>query len=270
MSMAALPKFDDAVLEQICACLGDTSFGFTGSEIARLLAACGIEDPSPTMTKRHRLHDALSQRQAQDGAGNSVARFIIEAMKPARYVGQSQTFDARRAELNEALAFAGLELGEDGQLTKGKTASTLSEVEQRARRLKAELLRRNVHPDALRFCKAELLDDNYFHAVLEASKSVAEKIREKSGLTTDGSELVDVAFSVKNPVLAFNTLQTPTERSEQTGLANLMKGMFSAFRNPTAHAPKVNWDVTEQDAADLMALVSLLHRRLDAAVKTRP
>jgi hypothetical protein len=47
---------------------------------------------------------------------------------------------------------------------------------------------------------------------------------------------------------------------------NLMKGMFGAFRNVTAHAPKISWVITEQDAMDLL---TLLHRRLDAAVFTR-
>ena len=31
---------------------------------------------------------------------------------------------------------------------------------------------------------------------------------------------------------------------------------------------QVTWNVTEQDALDLLTLVSLLHRRLDAAVPT--
>jgi len=58
--------------------------------------------------------------------------------------------------------------------------------------------------------------------------------------------------------------------SEHRGLMNIMKGVFSAFRNPTAHEPKVSWHVTEQDALDLLTLASLLHRRLDAAVRTAP
>ena len=45
----------------------------------------------------------------------------------------------------------------------------------------------------------------------------------------------------------------------------LAKGLFSAVRNPTAHAPKVAWAVERQDALDILTLVSLLHRRLDAA-----
>jgi len=49
---------------------------------------------------------------------------------------------------------------------------------------------------------------------------------------------------------------------------NLMKGMFGTFRNVTAHAPKIHWVMTEQDALDLMTIASFLHRRLDSAVRT--
>jgi hypothetical protein len=44
--------------------------------------------------------------------------------------------------------------------------------------------------------------------------------------------------------------------------------MFGTFRNVTAHAPKIHWNITEQDALDLLTLCSLLHRRLDAAIRT--
>ena len=63
----------------------------------------------------------------------------------------------------------------------------------------------------------------------------------------------------------FNGLETDWERSEQTGLATLMKGIFSTFRNPTAHAPKVVWATSRADALDMLTLASMLHRRLDNA-----
>jgi hypothetical protein len=49
------------------------------------------------------------------------------------------------------------------------------EAQARADDLRAELARRQAHPDVLRICRAELLQQNYFHAVLEACKSVADK-----------------------------------------------------------------------------------------------
>jgi len=123
----------------------------------------------------------------------------------------------------------------------------------------------------LKYCNEELLVDNYFHAVFEATKSIAEKIRSKTGLTSDGSALVDEAFSLKSsiPHLALNSLQTESEQSEQRGFMNLLKGLFGTFRNTTAHAPKITWPIAEQDALDILSLVSLLHRRLDNAVEAR-
>ena len=70
------------------------------------------------------------------------------------------------------------------------------------------------------------------------------------------------------PFLAFNSLRTDSEQSEQKGLLNLLKGMFGTFRNPTAHAPKISWNMTEQDALDLLTMASFLHRRLDGAART--
>jgi hypothetical protein len=41
------------------------------------------------MTKRHRLFEALRQRQERDGCANLVIAFIQETMKPVRHNGRS-------------------------------------------------------------------------------------------------------------------------------------------------------------------------------------
>jgi uncharacterized protein (TIGR02391 family) len=268
--MAPIPSFDETTLRAICDVLGDTSTGLTGSEIGQILRDCAIADPFPGITKRHRLYESLSQRQNSDSCGNYVVSFILAAMKPVRYVRDRQLFETRREVLNQTLSFVGLTLGEDGQLRQTAAAKTIGEARERASLLRRALLDRQVHPDVLQFCREELLQDNYFHAVFEATKSVADKIREKSGITSDGSQLVDEAFGGSQPLLAFNSLRTPTERSEHTGLMNLLKGLFGTFRNTTAHAPKIKWVINEQDALDMLSLASLLHRRLDKVVRTRP
>ena len=76
---------------------------------------------------------------------------------------------------------------------------------------------------------------------------------------------MDAAFSLAKgaPILAINSLQTKTEEDEQKGFSNLLKGMFGMFRNVTGHAPKIHWEISEQDALDLLTLVSLIRRRLD-------
>lgn len=70
---------------------------------------------------------------------------------------------------------------------------TIDQALERADRLRAALVLRNVHPDVLRFCTAELLDENFFHAVFEAMKSITAKLRQLTGATTDGADLVHAA-----------------------------------------------------------------------------
>lgn len=263
-----LPAIDEAHLEQICNVLADTTTGLTGTEIGTLLRRLDIADPNASATKRVRLYDALSSRQRGDRCGNNVIAFIQEAMNPVRYHSDADYFAAKRDELNTVLAFCGYSLGEDGRISQKTKATTLSEAEERARRLERKLRARGVHPDVLKFCRAELVQENYFHAVFEATKSVADKLRDLTGLTSDGAELVGKALAGQTPLIAINTLQTETERSEQSGFVNLLKGMFGTFRNVTAHAPKIKWPISEEDALDLLSLASYLHRRLDTAVRT--
>ncbi|MGE3336000.1 MAG: TIGR02391 family protein [Rhodospirillaceae bacterium] len=266
----AVSEFDDATLERLAAVLGETGSGLTGTEIGKYLHECRIPDVAPGITKRHRLYAALQSKQRQDRCADNVLAFVKHVMTPVRYVGKSDLFNQRRIETNEVLAFVGLHLTDQGKLHRRKAVETLSEAEAAASALRRALNERKVHGDVLKFCRAELLADNYFHAVFEATKSVAEKLREKTGLTADGSVLVDEALGMGSglPRLAFNTLQTENERSEHRGLMNLIKGVFGAFRNTTAHAPKIHWQVSEQDALDILTTLSLIHRRLDTAVQT--
>ena len=266
-----IPPFNEANLEQACNVLGDTGTGLTGSEIGRYLRECGIADPNPGMTKRIRLYDALVSRQRSDSCANNICAFIQRVMNPVLHVQSPDYFKKKQAELNRVLSFEGLRLSDEGKLEPCKQARTITDAEAAADQLRRKLIERGVHPDVLKFCRAELVQGNYFHAVLEAAKSVAQKIRDKTRLTSDGGELVDEAFGIGKkayPVLAFNSLSTDSEQSEHKGLMNLMKGFFGTFRNPTAHAPRISWKITEQDALDMMTVASLLHRRLDEAVKT--
>ncbi len=266
-----IPIIDTEVLRSLCDILGDTSSGLTGTEIGQLLSACDISDPLSGNTKRHRVFEALNQKQHADGCANNVIAFIQRAMNPVRHVGEMDYFEGQRSRLNEVLAFAGMELREDGKIVASTPVTTLTEAAQRADELRRILRERNIHADVLRFCREELLVNNYFHTVFEATKSVAEKIRQRTGLKTDGSELVDTAFAFKNqsPYLALNSLQTESEKSEQKGFMNLLKGLFGTFRNTTAHAPKITWPIDKQDALDILSLVSLVHRRIDQAVDVR-
>lgn len=263
------PKlFSESELHAVAQALGDTERGLTNAEIDELLHLCRVHDDFGPGTKWKRIHINLWNQQARDGRRNASLAFIRKAMKPERYLRDSGRFDSMRVNLNKALSFAGLEVNEAGELHAVRQVHTLAEAERRARELRSDLENRGVHPDVLCFCKAELLDDNYFHAVLEATKSIFDKLRCLSGLTQDGAPLVDATLCGASPRLAINSLTTESERSEQFGFANLIKGTYGMFRNPTAHEARVKWKMSREDAEDLLSLASLIHRRLDGARRT--
>ena len=252
-------------LEAIAKALGHTTEGLTGSEIGHILRLAKLRDVDPAATKWKRLHNAFVDYQNRKRNRTAVLAFIRKAMKPTRYRGEQDQFQTMRHNLNGALSFCGLSVQEDGELASVRRAKTLTEAEQRADALRASLKRRDVHTDVLKFCKAELLTDNFFHAVLEATKSVAEKMREKTSLTDDGATLADRALGGPLPMIAINSLQTESEKSEQRGFLNLVKGVFGMFRNPVAHEARINWNMARPDAEDLLSMLSLIHRRLDAS-----
>lgn len=262
--MSAVPAFSEGQIESLARHLGECG---SGTDISRVLHDRGLVDGSGQSTKWRRLYWVFLDSQRRHGCANHVVSFIGAFLTPARFVGRHQEFEQRREELNAILAFSGLEFGQDGVFRQREAARTLDQAECRLRTIRAKFRDRRIHSEVLKYCRTELLQDNYFHAVFEASKGLAQRIRDISGIQTDGAALVDRVFSMDRPVLAINTLQTETERSEHKGFAALLKGCFAAVRNPLAHEPKILWE-GEEDAADYLSLISLLHRRLDDCVKT--
>jgi uncharacterized protein (TIGR02391 family) len=257
--------FTQAQMTAIADALGHTEEGLVGTEIEYLLGTCKIKDTNPNLTKRYRVFNALAHDQNTRGNRTGALAFIRHAMKPERFVRAPARFEPLRTRLNRALLFAGLVVLESGELEKVEAARTLTDANRRAQELRADLNSRGVHADVLKFCREELLADDYFHAVLEAVKSVADKLRVRTGLADDGATLVDRALGGSPPMLAINALRNDSEQSEQRGFANLVRGAFGMFRNTTAHAPRIHWPMTKGDAEDLFSLVSLIHRRLDGS-----
>lgn len=262
--MSAIPALPEGQIEALARLLGECG---TGTDISRVFRDRGLEDSSGESTKWRRLYWVFLQSQKQYGCSNQILDFIQSLMTPVRFVGRNEEFEARRRELNVILAFSGLEFGPDGKFRQSEAVRTLDEAERRLRTLQAKFLGRSMHPEVLKYCRTELLQDNYFHAVFEAAKGLAQRIRDMSGIQADGAALIDRVFSIDRPILAINTLRTETERSEHKGFAALLRGCFAAVRNPLAHEPKILWE-GEDDAADYLSLISLLHRKLDNCVLT--
>jgi len=263
--MSAVPSFPEGQIEALARLLGECG---SGTDISRVLSDRRLVDDSAESTKWRRLYWVFLASQRKHQCANQVVDFIQSFLIPARFVGRSEEFEARRQELNSILSFSGMEYGADGKFRSCKVAQTLDEAEQRVRTIQAKFRGRRIHPEVLKYCRVELMQDNYFHAVFEAAKGLAQRIREMSRVDADGALLVDRVFSIDRPILAINTLRTETEKSEHKGFAALLKGCFAAIRNPLAHEPKILWE-GEDDATDYLSLISLLHRKLDGCVPTR-
>ncbi len=193
--------FTQAQAEAIADALGETTIGLTGSEIGHLFRLCGMSDPAAQATKRHRLLAAFAASQNTRGDRTAVLAFVRHSMKPERWLRDPARYEPLRANLNRALAFAGLACDAAGALAAVEQVQTIAQAERRAEDLRADMMRRGVHPDVVRCCRPELLADDYFHAVLEAVKSVADKLRTRTGLLDDGAALVDRALGGEPPML---------------------------------------------------------------------
>lgn len=265
--MERIEPFNAQKLEAACRVLADTERGLTSSELEYLIQDCKIQDVAPKMTKWKRLFNALAEAQNKYQVGNHLIMFINRALDPVSYALDKEKFEWRRSELNVVLSFSGFSVREDGKVARTTKVTTLKGARERAGALRAKLEDRGAHAEVFNYCRAELLDENYFHAVLEAIKGIAQRIRDMTNLTTDGADLVNTVFSVKSPVLQINSLTTDTEVSEQKGFSNILVGLFGSVRNPVAHAPKTSWPMSEQDALDIMSTVSFIHRKLDNATR---
>lgn len=259
-----IARLSESQFERLARLLGECG---TGTDINRVLHDRGLPDDSGESTKWRRLYWVFHNIQEQHKCANKVLDFIQCFMSPIRFVGRSDDFDNHREDLNAILAFSGIELHADGKLRERAIARTLDEAERRVKSIRDKFKSRSLHSEVVKYCNVELMQDNYFHAVFEAAKGLAQRIRDMVGIEKDGAALIDKVFSIERPLLALNRLETATERSEHIGFAALLKGCFGAVRNPLAHQPKILWE-GEDDAADYLSLISLLHRRLDRCVPT--
>ena len=177
----------------------------------------GVDYYEMRPSKANRLRHAV-QYQFERGGNNSVLHLIKTLNEPVLYVRKPEEFQEFCDGINVILRFYGVEYRDDGEFHSVSPTRTLSEAERRAAALSNKMAHRRVHPEIRKYCAAQYTQENYFHAVVEAYKGLTERIREQTGYTSDGLELLNRSFGRPStsqgayPVLAFNTLTTVTEK----------------------------------------------------------
>jgi uncharacterized protein (TIGR02391 family) len=128
----------------------------------------------------------------------------------------------------------------------------------RARRAFADL---NLHAEIARASAKLFEDGHYANAVEDACKALDLLVKLRSGRSDpSGTELMQLVFSQKNPILKFNEQKTDSEKSEQLGMQFLYSGAMLAMRNTRAHG-LVQDDA--EHAVDCLSFLSMLAKSLD-------
>lgn len=271
---------DQQQLMALCGVLGDTYNGFTKNELSKLLQQSNInlvDDGSfnngyiyrTGLNKKDWLYNCLCNEINTTKSLNKVYDFLEKAFNPISFTEESkrEKYHTLLEKVNKVLLMAGLNINNEGKIKQVEVARTLDEVDRRVNSLKKQLYNRAIHKEVQKYCIADYLKEDYFDAVFEAAKGLAERVREITGLKLDGGKLFDTAFSTKDPYIFFNSLQTESERSEFIGLKELLSSIFHLVRNKAAHTPKINWWVEETMALDVLTLISFAHKYLDKCYK---
>jgi uncharacterized protein (TIGR02391 family) len=101
---------------------------------------------------------------------------------------------------------------------------------------------------------------NFAGAILDSTHCLGEIIRQKTGLEADGVPLVGQAFGGNNPKLKVNKFQTESDVNVQSGIEQILRGVYQAFRNPRSHE-KIN--DTQDDADSIIVFIDYLLKVID-------
>jgi uncharacterized protein (TIGR02391 family) len=269
-----MKPIDTNVIEAISKILGELT---TGSKITRILAKHNWIDHDTLAgqpiisTKWKRISSSMHEEVQKANSPDPLFKMIEEIMNPIDFYNLDEAWIETRKEINFRLRFYGFELTDGGKIVPTKVVESFSEAVKRTRDLLGNLENHDIHQDILKFCRPELLDENYFHAIFESSKSVLEKLRKITFSSKDGNSLINEAFVQKNPavIIQGNYLKSSDEVSEYLGLKSLLNTICYLYRNPNAHSPKLYNQSSETDAITALIMMSLAHKQLDRCICVR-
>lgn len=121
------------------------------------------------------------------------------------------------------------------------------------------------HPSIMDNCSKLIKNEQYFHAVHEASKLFINLVKQRSGCANDGRKLMTEVFNKDHPLLKVSPCITDSEIDCQEGFMYLSMGLVGMFRNPTAHEPECTWDITKKECFEILHFISYMLNEVDHA-----
>jgi uncharacterized protein (TIGR02391 family) len=119
----------------------------------------------------------------------------------------------------------------------------------------------DLHPEIARACAKLFVDGHYAEAIENGCKVLDMLVKMRSmRMDPSGTELMQLVFSPKAPLLKFNEQSNDSEKSEQQGMMFLFSGAMLALRNPRAHGLVQDHP---ENAVDYLSFLSMLAKSLD-------
>lgn len=132
---------------------------------------------------------------------------------------------------------------------------------------------RTLHPRIQEASESLYKSENYYHAVLEATKRYVTDVRAASGIDAAELTVIQGAFVGDQPKIdvvagaGAARLSPSTRKNVRDAQRSLSEGLWAGFRSPLAHEETSLLHsaniFTYQDCLDALSLVSHLRRRID-------
>lgn len=192
-------NLDEQQLKAVCSVLAETNSGYSKTELNRLLEQCEIEAVSDGRTsnsygytlglnKRDWLYNCFAMEINKNHSLIRIYSFLEKALNPVAFTDEKRRdkYNYLLEGTNKVLLLAGLKVTKEGKLIEVVRAKTLDEVDRRVNSLQHQLYNRAIHNEVQKYCIKDYLQKDYYDAVFEASKGLAERVRQITGLTTEG------------------------------------------------------------------------------------
>ncbi len=128
----------------------------------------------------------------------------------------------------------------------------------RARRAFGDL---DLHPEIQR-AGAKLFENGHYAKAVENGCKVLDMLVKMRSMRSDpsGTELMQLVFSPKAPILKYNEQTNDSEKSEQQGMMFLIAGAMLALCNPRAHGLVQDHP---ENALEYLSFLNMLAKSLD-------
>ena len=122
----------------------------------------------------------------------------------------------------------------------------------------------NFNKELVAYVGNRINNGHYCDAILAGTKYLTDVLRQKGGVEGDGAQLVGQVLGGTAPKLPINSLQTTSEKDEQKGIEQLLRGYYMGVRNPRTHE---NMEDTEEFCIRIMVIIDTMLQYLEREVQ---